>query len=309
MLAFITRDPRTAHASLLPIAGRPLIARQLEWLYDLGVDEIFIELSDTPSDAALRDWLDRSPLRIRVRALTGDARGRDLASLADEAGVPADLPVVQLARGTAACADLTPCFAALSGAGVAATIRGGGAGLEPATVVVARPRDAVTVGVELDGWGATVRSETQALLLTHALLEARRAGLIELTVHGVELVPGVWAGRGALVDRRAVLCAPAFIADGAWIQAGAQVGPHCYVGERAVVRAGARATETIIPDHATFDVGGATDRGEQAADATRNPGLTRQLGYLLAAPFVAAAMLAKRKTGGADVTAPSNARS
>src|SRR5258708_8931996 len=46
MIAVIHRVPSVTASAMTPIAGRPLIARQLEWLFGVGCARVIIETRD-----------------------------------------------------------------------------------------------------------------------------------------------------------------------------------------------------------------------------------------------------------------------
>lgn len=305
MYAFILRRATQPYAPLWSVAGRPLLARQLEWFYDLGVDEIVVELGVADADREVERWLRSSPLGIRVRALVCEAPRGDVRALAERAGVRPDIPVIQIFADTVARADLIGSFAAAADGGVTITLARSDSQLPPARLAIARPGEAASLTAQAPGWGTTLGSPADALRLTSALL---RAGGNDhgLTVHGVEIAPQVWAGRGAWVDPRAALVGPAFIADGAWVQAGATVGPNCVVGERAVIRGGARAAELIVPGDSILDADGELSQRRDADAPAAHTRIAQRVGYLLAAPFVAAALIAARRGGERRVVAARN---
>ena len=60
MRAVIMQHPLSPNSALLPIAGQPLLARQLEWLREQHVEQIAIEVSS--AETAVTRWLDEHPV-------------------------------------------------------------------------------------------------------------------------------------------------------------------------------------------------------------------------------------------------------
>src|SRR5215472_14900541 len=75
---------------LLPVAGRPLIARQLDWLLGLGFGRILVEIGLDAASQGVADWLrEKGIVRAgdgRVTLVRSEER-RGLRDLADRAGV------------------------------------------------------------------------------------------------------------------------------------------------------------------------------------------------------------------------------
>jgi len=82
-------------------------------------------------------------------------------------------------------------------------------------------------------WFAAVRA-----LMPHALTPDR------IGVH--ELEPGVWVGLNAHVAAGAKLIAPCWIGEGAWIEAGAVIGPHAVLERELFIARGAEVANSVI---------------------------------------------------------------
>lgn len=75
-----------------------------------------------------------------------------------------------------------------------------------------------------------------------------------------ELEQGLWIAASAHIDKRAVLKAPAFIGDGAVVEAGARIGPYTIMGRESRAESGSRADHTILWEKAVIPAGEALHR-------------------------------------------------
>lgn len=93
------------------------------------------------------------------------------------------------------------------------------------------------------------------------LTEYRRAQIDSLErrakihIPGAESPKGVWIQEGSAVDKRARLVAPVVIGKGCRIAAGAIVGPHTVVGDRAHIAKGATLKNSILFENVTVGEG------------------------------------------------------
>jgi hypothetical protein len=204
-----------SEAALLPVAGAPLLARQLQWLRGVGCERVEVR------GARVARWLQASELAMDVGELP-----RGLRHLV----VPGDV----LGNG-----DLARLF--YEDGDVEAHLHRPFAGVEAATVSLAGGGE--RRAILGPGWGMRVRNAADALRLGAAVLTGRLSGI---QVHAAERAPGVWVARGAHVERGATVTAPVFIGAGALVRSGAVVGPCAFIGERSVVEAGARIVESIL---------------------------------------------------------------
>lgn len=76
-------------------------------------------------------------------------------------------------------------------------------------------------------------------------------GKAKVSIPGREVRKGVWIEEGAQVDPKAKLIAPSVIGKGAKIAAGAVVGPHTVVGDRANIASKAVLKNCILWDNVT----------------------------------------------------------
>ena len=265
MQALILRSRTDASARLLPIAGQPLIIRQLEWLRAEGCESIVVALGSTPEDEeALALLGDRADLQRDVRVVLVDD-GDGPSMVAGRAGLAGGAPFVTIPGDVLCDVDLAVAFARAGG-------RETSFSLLPPTGVVAYPA-IITIGTgqptrngaqPLEGWGVHVRNGIDALRLSQLVLSPssspstgqpssqeapsgvkERSGL-RLVVPAPERAPGVFVSHFAFVSEDARLIAPCFIGPGASIGRGAVVGPRAEICADAVVDEGAVVSDAIV---------------------------------------------------------------
>ena len=104
MIAVIHQVPNAPTKGMLNVAGRPLVDRQLEWLFAAGCERVVVELGEDAAGAEVATWLAedlRFGREIRVVS-SGIALGpREAARLADvDSHAPLlALPADMLCRG------------------------------------------------------------------------------------------------------------------------------------------------------------------------------------------------------------------
>jgi hypothetical protein len=255
MLAVIQRSA-VAGAALFPLAGRPLIVRQLQWLRDLGVERIAVEIGADEEGLEVGEWLaERDAVGVGVQLVLAGRR-LDPRGLARRAGFPADEPLLvvpgDVLGGGAALDELLARAGARGGrlrmqvpAGAAARLRGGELLVLPASDEIEE-----LTGARAPGWAVRLRSPADALALGVLALSASTRGERPrgMPLHAAEHAPGIWVGRGAQIDPGARLIAPVLIGAEAVIRAAAEVGPNAFVGERAVVDQGTTLANGIMLD-------------------------------------------------------------
>jgi carbonic anhydrase/acetyltransferase-like protein (isoleucine patch superfamily) len=74
-------------------------------------------------------------------------------------------------------------------------------------------------------------------------LDGRYPGLY---YDAVEQNAGIWIARGAKVPPTAVLQAPCYIGQNAWIGAGCRIGPNAVIGSEAVVEKGTEVSNSVV---------------------------------------------------------------
>jgi hypothetical protein len=254
MHAIIQQSPELAGAGLFPIAGGALIARQIQWLRTLGCGAIAVEIGTSPESGAIARWLsDQDALGAGVSLVL---TGRPLAAreIAQRAGFPGDAPLLVVPANVIVGGALGACL--LEGRARGARIRlapphGLAGELTGASLSLIAGGEGEPLLVEPFGWGVSLRSRADAMALEAAVLDGRLSPSPDdpawgIQVHAAQLSPGIWVGRGALVERGAELVAPVLVGAGAVVCAGARVGPRVCLGRRAVVELGARLRDTVV---------------------------------------------------------------
>ena len=97
----------------------------------------------------------------------------------------------------------------------------------------------------MDAYWADVGTHEGYLQVQADVLQGR----VRVDIDGFELSPGVWIGRGAEVDRDAVLTGPLLIGDYAKVEAGAQIGEFTVLGNNVVVKGGASLNRSVVHDN------------------------------------------------------------
>lgn len=240
--ALIWELPGCVGVGALDVAGRPLVIRQLQFLRDVGIEDVVIEIAEGP-EAAERAalLLGPDPLCVGVRVIPS-AAPLGLEELARRAGVPADELFLSLPADLALHASLDLQVK------------------EPTTFEIACPpgvhENSVRVDVrtrrdspeeppvhKVSGWGARIRHHESAHALACAVLLEHAPGVV---VHAAQVRPGVWLARGARVAHDAQLVPPVLIGSEARVFSRAQVGPRAIVGQASVVEREAVITESSI---------------------------------------------------------------
>jgi NDP-sugar pyrophosphorylase family protein len=81
------------------------------------------------------------------------------------------------------------------------------------------------------------------------------AGRVNLQIPGREIKKGVWVEEAVNISPRAILRPPCLIGKGSVIEAGAEIGPHTVVGDRARVASSAVLDNSILFDNVTVGRG------------------------------------------------------
>jgi carbonic anhydrase/acetyltransferase-like protein (isoleucine patch superfamily) len=238
-LVLTSASPNASRDLARPIAGAPLLARQLEFLRGNGVTHVVINrVADEPAPISLRDDALNVGLSITWIPST---QPLDRYELARRAGLDGQLLVV-LAHGRMSNVDLGKAIALASMS--ANDVEVGEASRAIAIWHAGREFREVR-SVVADGWIADIVTEEYAQALTEDALLGRCSGI---EIRGSEVAPGVWMGRGAIVSRSANVEAPCYFGPNAFVGQGAHVGPGAVLGASAVVETGARVTHARVDD-------------------------------------------------------------
>ena len=268
MDAIIHQVEERPWAGLFPIAGRPLVLRQIEWLIAAGFRQIAVEASGAAGDALERRLSREGSLVGKLRVFrTPQVRGPRLA--ARRAGYCGEEKLLAIPGDVLGDGDLEPLMLGADGdvwAEMAAPLDG----MRGGTLRVLSSRGG-RARAQVPGWGVQLRSADDALALSSAVLSGAlpRLGdghLWPILVHAAEVSPGVWLARGACVETGAELIGPVLIGSGATVCGGATVGPSVLLGEGAVVERRASVARTVVADDTLIGEGVRLDRALAAAD-------------------------------------------
>jgi hypothetical protein len=237
-----------------PVAGRPLVVRQVQWLRAIGCDRIALEIDSDPRTESVVSWLDEDGLGLFVDVVLtrSPVGGREVAR---RAGIRNGTPFLAVPADVLGSGDLSSLLTHADGPGVDAWL------VPPPRLEHAEQARVTLYGrttgrrgvVRGVGWGARISTFRHAHELGLAALEHRLPVDVGggLVIHAAEVRPGVWIGRGADVADDAELIAPVLIGAGATIGPGTTIGPGAVVGDRAIVEAGALVEHAHISADAT----------------------------------------------------------
>jgi hypothetical protein len=251
-----------------PIAGAPLLVRQLEWLRGAGVTRVAINrVAEEPLPRGLGE---RSLRHTSVEATwIPSARPLGPSELAERVEHE-DGPVIVVPHARLGSVDLRAGWQVAAETGEDVWVTCG-----PLRVWVAHLGGArrVTRRIALAGWMQEVTSEPVAQSLSEQVLLGQRQGI---EVRGSAIAPGIWHARGALAVRGAVLLAPCYLGRGSLVAERAQVGPGGLLGEHAIVEEGARVV------HGRVAPGVVVGQGVLVQEACAMPGrLERHTGAVV----------------------------
>jgi NDP-sugar pyrophosphorylase family protein len=256
LLAIIEKTSEPA-IPMLPIAGCPLLFRQLEWLRACGFDQVAVEIPIGPSgeEIAARLQLDALGWDAVVVATNGRVSAREIAS---RAGFPPEVPVLAIPGDVLGGGDLTQAYILASSSGALG---------QPADLTLELPPPAFlperTFGASLRlingtfgqsrtqslaGWGMRILCPADAIAIGSAALDGRGPGC-GLLVRASETFPGIWVARGGRIQAGSEVTPPVLIGPGAIVRSGARVGPRVFLGAGAVVEQRAVLSDAIVaPD-------------------------------------------------------------
>jgi len=222
-----------------PIAGAPLLVRQLEWLKAQGVRRVAVNrVADAPPPVSLRrEILDATGVEV---VWIPSAEPLDRVELARRAG-STDALLVVLPHGCVGAAPLADAVNAANETHDDVRLVDGGVAVD---VVHAEGRGRATRTIE-GAWMRLVRSEPTCQALNEDILMGALTGV---EVRGTRLRDGVWTSRGAVVVEGARLEAPCFLGRDSFVAEGASVGPGAILGDGAVVESGASVQHARVGD-------------------------------------------------------------
>jgi len=235
---------------LIPIAGRPLVARQIQWLRSARCRGIAVQIGSSVESVALGQWLARGDaIGTNVRLVMS---GKVLTprEIARRAGFPDDAPLLAIPADVLCGGDLDAICAHASPEGTVVAL--------PAPAALAEALDGSAVRMlgpvkppeqaTNDGWAVRVQSLADAFIVGVAVLDGRLQQRSEhgIILHASERASGVWAARGAHIDPTAKVIPPILLGVDTIIRAGACVGPRVFLGDRSVVECGTHIDNSMI---------------------------------------------------------------
>lgn len=273
MLALIHRTPGDDAAGTLPIAGKPLTVRQLQYLRALGARRVAVEHAASLGDQDIRAWLVDEALATVVE-LVPTRTPIGAAEVARRANFPDDETIIALPASALFDADIDAIAREVVEGqpirvmGMPPETDSCRPALRHAELIVARCVADLAIepfaSVASGGWGAVVRTLADALSIGLAALDGalpvRPGRLWSVQLHASEREPGVWLGRGATVAADARLVRPVLIAPGAVVKSGAEVGPGAIVSDGAVIERGVRVRDALILEGTVVGEGLAIER-------------------------------------------------
>jgi NDP-sugar pyrophosphorylase family protein len=230
-----------------PLAGAPLLVRQLEWLRMNGIETAVVNrVPTTPLPRCL------SPAALA-------ATGVSVTWIPSAAPLSASELVARVVpKGLAHCIvpharlgniDLRDGLvrARESGNRIRVWCRGSSIEIWPSQTPPGDPQE-----VEAKGWLFDVSDERTA----HALVETVLSGIAKgLVVRGSQVAPGIYRGHGSVVESGAELTAPCYIGAEAYVGRGARLGPGAVLDSGAVVEEGAEVIHARVASNVVVGQG------------------------------------------------------
>jgi hypothetical protein len=263
MDALIRRHRSGTDLAMVDIAGRPLLARQIQWLHAVGCDRVVVEVDDGDDEAAswLAEHAERFGPALSVLRVDGPL---DVDEAIAQSGLPDRGPVVVLPSCVLGDGDLARVLPRCGSGGAVVHLEpppGSAPGTRSGALRIRLP-GTVTPHLTGPGWGIDLESRAQAERLGWAALagELPAQDFMDhgwpIQIHAAEVRPGIWLARGAQVAASATLVGPLLVGAGAVIDDGAEIGPNVVVGARAAVARGVRVRDRRIADATLVARGG-----------------------------------------------------
>lgn len=262
--------------ALVDLAGRPLVARQVQWLHANGCDRVAIEVH--PGERELHRWVLASSRALGPELVAVvSPRAEPLADTVARAGLGASGPVLVVGSRVLGDFDVSRALGACGDGGAvvhAEAPRVAGGALASGSIRI-WGRGAEVPNVVVPGWCVELARPHDVLALAFAALEgelprADDAGhLAPIQIHAFEHAPGVWLARGSWVSPRARLVGPVLLCENSVVDAGAVVGPRAVLGERSAVERGASVTGAAVPAATIVSAGGRWETYGKGGSALR----------------------------------------
>jgi len=234
---------------LIPIAGRPLVARQIQWLRSARCQGIAVQIGLSAESVALGQWLahgDAIGTNVRLVLSGKELSPREIARRAgfpDEGtllAIPADVLCGGDIEALRAYARPHGSIVAMPAPSALADVFDGSA------IRVFGP--APSESTHGEAWAVRVRSLADAFTIGVAALEGRLERRAEngILLHASERERGIWVGRGVQIDPSAQLVPPVLLGANSVVCAGARVGPRVFLGERSVVERRTQVANALV---------------------------------------------------------------
>lgn len=250
MYAVIHEIESTSTPGLMPIAGRPLVARQIQWLRSARCKGIAVQIGSSAESVALGQWLARrDAIGTNVR-LVMSGKALSPREIARRAGFPDAAHLLAIPADVLCGGDLEAIRAHASPEGTLVALPAPQALEEVLDGSAVRILGPATEPASDAGetWAIRIRSLADAFAVGVTVLEGRlsRQSGNGVLLHASERERGVWASRGAYVDPTAKIIPPVLLGVDTIVRAGACVGPRVFLGDRSVVERGTRIDNSMV---------------------------------------------------------------
>ncbi|NRA35001.1 MAG: hypothetical protein HRU17_16865 [Polyangiaceae bacterium] len=235
--------------ALLGVAGRPVIARQLQWLRDCGVVEVAVEICADAECLSLARWLESRALGLAVKfVLTNVPIGPE--QLMDRAGWRGERVLTIGADCVLGIVPKEILTLANGPVRVSPWVEPVGGVLTASAYVYDESSGEAGSDVVTSGWGASIRNALSAHQLGRVVLSGALIGWLpnawRMPIHAAETSPGVWVAASAVVAEGAELVSPVFVGPDCYVAADATVGPGVVLEERSVVQARCDVRDCVL---------------------------------------------------------------
>lgn len=250
MYAVIHEIESASTHGLIPIAGRPLVARQIQWLRSTRCQGIAVQIGSSTESIALGQWLARGDAVGTNVRLVMSSKALSPREIARRAGFPDDTPLLAIPADVLCGGDIKAIQAHARPEGTVVALRAPAAFADIFDGSAVRVYGTATTSTSTDreAWAIRVRSLTDGFAIGVAVLDGRfeRRSENGVLIHASERERGIWIGRGAYVDPSAKLIAPVLLGADTIVRAGAVVGPRVFLGDRGVVDRRTRLTDSLV---------------------------------------------------------------
>lgn len=250
MYAVIHEIESTSTHGLIPIAGRPLVARQIQWLRSARCQGIAVQIGSSAESIDLGQWLARGDAVSTNVRLVASSKPLTPREIARRAGFPDDAPLLAIPADTLCGGDVTAirAFASHHDTLVALPAPAALADVFEGSTVRVIGNSEMPAATMSEAWAIRIGSLADAFVIGVAVLEGRLEPRPQngVLLHASERERGIWVSRGARIDPSAKLIPPILVGAETVIRAGAIVGPRVFLGDRSVVEQRTRLTDSFV---------------------------------------------------------------